>query len=735
MSGASCLACMPVCKTCLNSASCSTCTSPATLVSGVCQCPASTFFDINTMTCLTCSTLQPNCQTCDYNGGSLNPASPSPVVCTLASTGYFILASGSTQACISYCSTCIDSTNCVTCNTNFQNDVDSDTCICATGLFFSTTQNSCVSCSSAIPGCSSCNQNTNPLGSTCQTCSSGFFAASLPSLTCTACPSLCLTCSSSTNCLTCVNNLTIISGLCGCDVTASLYLNPTTLTCELCSNSIFGCQVCTATTAGTTCATANSGFYVASGGTACLPCPPTCATCTSNSACQTCNAGYNLSLSSGLCICDTACTSCLSNNNNTCSLCNASNACLECAAGYFNPPNCSSCTNFDPNCVGCSSSGCTACANTFVLTASGCICDNSAGSYLSIDTHSCQPCSTVIPYCQTCTNTGPTTTCSVAVSGYYVSASQTCSPCGGTCLTCSTTSTNCLTCLVTYTLMSPNNCDCNNTANLYYDPSTTGCSLCTTIFPNCQTCSTTGTTTTCTLCSGLYYWNSGTSTCDPCSSSCTTCSSPTVCTGCPNNLVLSQNLTGYVTAGVCVCDNSTLPLTFYDTATGTCEPCTYFFTTCTSCYTNGSAVLCSAASGSTYVANGTTVNCPSPCSTCDSNGCLTCPTGMTAVNGSCVCDTACTNCGSLSVGCVSCSISAGTITSCYSCLPGTYLSSPNCISCPFTCATCTSSTNCVTCQPSYVLVGTMCACPLTLGIFPDSSGVCTACSTIYYACN
>jgi hypothetical protein len=182
-----------------------------------------------------------------------------------------------------------------------------------------------------------------------------------------------------------------------------------------------------------------------------------------------------------------------------------------------------------------------ACASTFTLASFGCLCDNSAGYYLSVNTLSCQPCSTVISNCQTCANAGPTTTttCSVAAPGYYVSGLQSCLPCGGACLTCSTTSTHCITCLVSYAMLTPNNCGCNNTANLYYNPSTAGCTLCTTIIPDCQTCSTLGNATTCTLCLGNFYWNNGTSTCDACSPSCTTCSSPTVCTGCPNNLVLS----------------------------------------------------------------------------------------------------------------------------------------------------------------------------------------------------
>ncbi len=263
---------------------------------------------------------------------------------------------------------------------------------------------------------------------------------------------------------------------------------------------------------------------------------------------------------------------------------------------------------------------------------------------------------------------------------------------------------------------------------------TGGCTLCTTMIPNCQTCSTIGNSTFCATCMGSRYWSNATLTCEPCSPSCATCSSPTECTSCPNNLVLSQDAL-YNISGLCVCDNRTAPVTYIDSNSGTCQPCSYFFATCTSCYLNGSTVLCSATTGSTHLVAGQVVNCPSPCSTCDASGCLSCPVGMDIANGSCVCGSACTSCGSLSVGCVNCTISAGTITSCLECLPGKYLSSPDCLSCPSTCATCTSPTVCQTCQPSFVLIGTMCSCPLSLGIFPNSAGVCTACASIFYACS
>jgi hypothetical protein len=66
-------------------------------------------------------------------------------------------------------------------------------------------------------------------------------------------------------------------------------------------------------------------------------------------------------------------------------------------------------------------------------------------------------------------------------------------------------------------MVTANNCGCDNSANLYYNPATTGCSLCTTIIPNCQICSTTVLVTTCTQCSGSFFWDSGNSICSSCS--------------------------------------------------------------------------------------------------------------------------------------------------------------------------------------------------------------------------
>lgn len=83
---------------------------------------------------------------------------------------------------------------------------------------------------------------------------------------------------------------------------------------------------------------------------------------------------------------------------------------------------------------------------------------------------------------------------------------------------------------------------------------------------------------------------------------------------------------------------------------------------------------------------------------------------------------------------MSCSVSNGALSACLACESGTYLSSPECITCPSSCATCTDPNNCLTCQPSYHFSAGGCSCATSLGIFPNSTGVCVPCAEIYYGC-
>lgn len=184
------------------------------------------------------------------------------------------------------------------------------------------------------------------------------------------------------------------------------------------------------------------------------------------------------------------------------------------------------------------------------------------------------------------------------------------------------------------------------------------------------------------------------------------------------------------TVGLCLCDNTT---SFLNTQTNTCENCAFNIPSCTSC-TAGSPLICNSCLPSTYLTNNTCVNCPFSCATCNQTQCLSCPGTLTLSRGVCICDGLCGQCGALSVGCLSCTIVSGAITSCLLCEQGTYLSSPNCLACPSTCATCTSSTNCLTCQPTYVLINGLCSCATSLSIYPDANALCVHCSMIFDSC-
>jgi hypothetical protein len=318
--------------------------------------------------------------------------------------------------------------------------------------------------------------------------------------------------------------------------------------------------------------------------------------------------------------------------------------CLSCVVGYqLSGSSCLACNLTWPSCTECSSSACLGCQSPFIIQSSGCACNNTAGLYLSLDSTQCLTCSSIIPQCTTCTPIS--TTCTACSAGYYISSSTSCAACSGNCQTCNITATTCLTCLVTYSMVLANTCACDNAGGYFYDPGTTGCNHCPFIIPNCQTCvSNLVSTAQCSLCVSLYFWNTSTSTCDPCSSSCSSCSNLLVCTSCPNGLALSETI-GWTVSGLCVCDNTTLPLTYYDIQSGSCQSCSYIYPSCSSCsIVNISGVICNACISSAYLSNNQCVNCPSSCATCNAIECLSCPGNMTLNSGACICDSSCAQC-------------------------------------------------------------------------------------------
>jgi len=120
-----CTACMPVCKTCLTALTCVTCINNLVLVAGQCTCPTNWLEPIS-LTCLDCATIQPNCQTCDYNL-VYTPTAPTSVICISTGPGFYI-SGGVTVACLTNCVSCTDSITCITCLPTFT--YIGSSCIC-----------------------------------------------------------------------------------------------------------------------------------------------------------------------------------------------------------------------------------------------------------------------------------------------------------------------------------------------------------------------------------------------------------------------------------------------------------------------------------------------------------------------------------------------------------------------------------------------------------------------------
>lgn len=724
-----CTACMPVCYNCTNGATCAACVNNLVLnATGVCECSAGTFLNPVTKTCVACSTLQANCLACSYNT-FYNPAAPTTVVCSSPAPGYFILPNGTASPCIQYCQVCADAVTCTTPYPTFSYDSATHTCYCdatlATPLYLSAAGTSCVPCTSSIPGCTAC---VNVTTTQCTSCTGAgyYYTGVYPVATCSVCPSTCITCSSGTSCGTCVSTFVLVGGVgvCQCDTGSQYFLNPATSQCALCSSLFTNCATCTDTPS-LQCTACNTNYYPAADGLTCLPCNPLCDTCNNPTTCILCLSGYITELN-GTCTCSGACSTCMTASSGACPVCTTGPLdCSVCSPGYYHN-TATTCIVCPPalHCQECSNTPiCTTCISPFIMSATGCVCNATAGKYLTLAGTGCDDCNTaaVIPNCLTCGYDGSATTiCTLCSPGYYAvpAAFKSCQLCTGNCATCVTSSTNCLTCLPTYDTLSPNVCGCDSGLSKFYDPLTGGCSLCSSFFLNCVTCSPNSPNTTdtvCSDCSAPYYPAANGKSCLLCPSECTDCTSSTVCTFCTSNLVLSDSVAGWTTLGLCVCDNATNSDIFLDSSTGACLVCSQLISGCTSCVNNGSAVICGGCAAGTYLntTSNTCIICDPSCVTCSSTAttCLSCPSGLTLNNGACVCTLSCYNCQTASPNCLSCNLNPdGTIFSCSSCLSGFYLSSPNCIACPPTCATCTSAATCLTCQPSFTLIGSMCSC-------------------------
>ena len=393
--------------------------------------------------CVSCSTIDPSCTSCD-----------TPTDCTGCAEGYAVsLNDDKCYAC---------NANCSTCGYDDTNHKITECTACKNGFRFSSKNNG--SCVAEVPNCAtynnkdkcqSCNEGYSLYGNgSCQIkCNSGYYRTN--NNTCEQCDSSCKTCSSAEECTSCNDGDILKNGTCipastGCGVGYVLHNN-------LCYSCPSNCLTC-GYDDGTYCTTCTTGYGVDSNGT-CFKCGGHCERCGgSNMDCRVCESGYFLYNENGdphCAKCPSGCAECSSADScNTCAdgLVKKEGVCVEsCGEGYSAengicvqncPANCDSCTSAD---------SCDTCSNGYLNEGGACVESCSSGSYA--DGNTCKACDSS---CSTCSGSGTCDTCAEGLikqgsscvsgcdSGYYQDG-DSCKACGDNCNVCDSAA-SCRTC-------------------------------------------------------------------------------------------------------------------------------------------------------------------------------------------------------------------------------------------------------------------------------------------------
>jgi len=577
--------------------------------------------------------------------------------------------------CLAPCYTCISSTSCISCisdyiingticqqncapgyykyvitvsydneaeGQNFQNFIQCRSCNLA-----------CQLCTDSSSNCQICNEGYVLYGNQCViNCPIGTYN-STTDYTCHPCSAFCLVCNNSNSCLACTNNTVLHQGtclpLCPQGFYAAITSNSTSNSYS-CQNCSIGCSSCNGSSQ-YQCSGCSPGYYLLSNnlcvsqcpvGTypnnltmTCSLCPYLCVTCTSFSICTSCINNYTLSSTNQ---CNSNSSNCSISN---CLSCANSSICLQCLNNYYqiNLGNTSYCAPYCP-------SG---------MFGQGWQCINCTSYCLNCSAYGCLICQTgYYLYQMICYPRCPSGT--VAFQGG-------CQP--NPCIYYNSTNSNiCLQCVAPYLLVAVSVLNSTNTSGVV-------CIL------NCPTSTI--------LVSG---------TCLPCSSNCQTCVSSTICTQCQSGYYLYQ--------GSC---QLLCPLGFYS-YNSQCNACTLPF--CISCiYTSGQYCTSCDPSKQVYLYNGSClINCPSGTFKDSSGFCLNCNTN-------------CSQCYNTTY-CILCQSGYNFHGLCVTTCPtGTYALNVSgqtiCQSCSTGCYICNSGTNCITCSSNYNLILTngQGACVLT----------------------
>jgi hypothetical protein len=406
--------------------------------------------------------------------------------------------------------------------------------------------NTCLSGTACI-----CDTNYLPVTHPIDTASSGLWNNLTPSL---------LSCKLNCSAVIpgCLQNDCANASFCTVCLTTSNYVllvhNATDQSCVLCNVQIVRCTTCVNSSH---CSVCSDGSYLLSSvptGSCplCSSAMSHCTNCTDGSICTLCELGYLVNPTTKKCDCDKT------YNLLNCQSCTVAGQCDACVTLHFlnsTTLKCQPCSDIHPSCTDCSDENtCTAC---------------SSGSALDSTTFpgsvKCKVCVDIHPSCTACSDENTCTSCSqgYALDSATLPGSVKCRECRATfdnCKWCSS-STVCTACDSGFNLnLATVKCDCDHTFNT---------------LPHCQSCLV---PQNCHVCVALYFLNSTTLMCRPCSdihSSCTDCSDENTCTSCSAGFALdSVAKSGSVTCRECgkFINNCTLCL-----SSSLCTDCDFFY--------------------------------------------------------------------------------------------------------------------------------------------------------------
>ena len=519
--------------------------------------------------------------------------------------------------------------NCHTCNSN--------QCIyCAAGYYWDGTQ--CIACapgstpavSIIFPGIQSCmlcdivsspacirciSDPNNGLAVNCTTCDTGYYLWTTQSstVTCQACDAGYVGCATCTTqgCLTCETSYSLYQSGCVAQCPNNTYASGAPSQCTPCGSKFSHCDLCNTDQ----CLQCSAGYYW--NGASCALCDSSCGTCASAATyCTSCPTGSGKVTYDGQCL----------------------GQCPNLTYVASNPLGgayCAQCSAFSPDCVACTSLGCTWCGTTYLWegrcfdqcptstfaygpSGNATTCTACNGNVALVGTQCTHCADPSIPYyypgdgnCYAICPTGTIQEGLVCVDGpcmengtFYNTTTGTCIPCDNlACMDCRLGTNICI--------------DCGSKQG-YIIPLNDGSITCVAACPQ-------GFTT-----------DLVTMACIPCAQDCPSCL--------PNNLFSPSIKFGqkfipsvewlwanWLSASNTVCApcNDSNSITYYSTCAPLCPP--------TGTYRNGEkcAIQCP---GGTYPLSDIPfcVACPTGCTDCSSIGCDLCMPGFSNYEGICV---------------------------------------------------------------------------------------------------